>query len=36
MSGRLRQKVGDDPRAPRLIVTLHGVGYQFGATIRSR
>ncbi|MEK7705485.1 MAG: response regulator transcription factor [Myxococcota bacterium] len=26
---RLRQKLGDDPRAPRLIKTVHGVGYIF-------
>lgn len=33
--GRLRQKLGDDPRAPRLIITLHGVGYLFGARIQN-
>ena len=26
---RLRQKLGDDPRAPRFIKTVRGVGYQF-------
>jgi two-component system response regulator RstA len=26
---RLRQKLGDDPRRPRLIRTVRGVGYQF-------
>ncbi|MEZ4237729.1 MAG: response regulator transcription factor [Myxococcota bacterium] len=27
----LRRKLGDDPRAPRLIKTVHGVGYQLVA-----
>ena len=26
---RLRQKLGDDPRSPKLIKTVRGVGYQF-------
>jgi two-component system response regulator RstA len=26
---RLRQKLGDDPRNPRRIRTIRGVGYQF-------
>lgn len=30
---RLRQKLGDDARHPRLIVTSHGEGYLFAATI---
>ncbi len=33
--GRLRQKLGDDPRAPQLIITLHGVGYLFGASVQT-
>lgn len=28
---RLRKKLGDDPRTPRLIKTVHGVGYVFAA-----
>jgi DNA-binding response OmpR family regulator len=28
---RLRQKLGDDPRSPRLIKTVRGVGYQYAA-----
>ncbi|MBW1872822.1 MAG: winged helix-turn-helix domain-containing protein, partial [Deltaproteobacteria bacterium] len=26
---RLRQKLGDDPRKPKLIKTVRGVGYQY-------
>ena len=26
---RLRQKLDDDPRNPRILVTVHGVGYKF-------
>jgi DNA-binding response OmpR family regulator len=26
----LRQKLGDDPRSPRFIVTVYGMGYRFG------
>lgn len=26
---QLRRKLGDDPRQPRLILTMHGVGYRF-------
>ena len=25
----LRQKLGDDPKSPRLIKTVHGIGYQY-------
>lgn len=28
---RLRKKLGDDPRTPRLIKTVHGIGYVFAA-----
>jgi DNA-binding response OmpR family regulator len=27
--GKLRQKIGDDPAAPHLILTVRGMGYQF-------
>ncbi len=27
----LRRKIGDDPRDPRFIVTVHGIGYKFRA-----
>jgi len=27
----LRQKLGDDPKQPRMIVTIHGLGYKFVA-----
>ena len=30
----LRKKLGDDPRAPRLIKTVRGVGYAFAAEVR--
>jgi DNA-binding response OmpR family regulator len=26
----LRRKLGDDPRDPRYVVTVHGVGYKLG------
>jgi DNA-binding response OmpR family regulator len=28
---QLRRKLGDDPRRPRFIVTMHGIGYRFTA-----
>lgn len=27
--GRIRQKIGDDPRSPRYIISIRGVGYKF-------
>jgi two-component system alkaline phosphatase synthesis response regulator PhoP len=27
--GALRQKIEDDPKRPRWIMTVHGIGYQF-------
>jgi two-component system OmpR family response regulator len=27
--GRIRQKIGDDPKKPRFIVSIRGVGYKF-------
>lgn len=33
--GRLRHKLGDNPRSPQLILTLHGVGYLFGASVQA-
>ncbi|HZF69590.1 winged helix-turn-helix domain-containing protein, partial [Sulfuricurvum sp.] len=27
--GRLRQKIGDDPKNPRFVVSVRGVGYKF-------
>ena len=27
---RLRSKIGDDPRTPKYIVTVYGIGYRFG------
>ena len=27
--GRLRRKIEDDPRDPRRLITVHGVGYMF-------
>jgi DNA-binding response OmpR family regulator len=27
---RLRAKIGDDPRAPKYIVTVYGMGYRLG------
>jgi DNA-binding response OmpR family regulator len=29
---RLRAKIGDDPRTPKYIVTVYGMGYRFGGT----
>ena len=26
----LRQKIEDDPKSPKLVVTVHGIGYRFG------
>ena len=33
--GEVRRALGDDPRAPRFIETVHRRGYRFLATIRS-
>ncbi len=33
---RLRQRLGDDPRDPRLIKTVYGAGYLFLATVNWR
>ncbi|MGE3875295.1 MAG: two-component system response regulator TorR [Parvibaculaceae bacterium] len=33
---RLRQKLGDDSRHPRIIVTSHGEGYLFAASLNAR
>ncbi|MEJ2021371.1 MAG: helix-turn-helix domain-containing protein, partial [Maritimibacter sp.] len=30
--GRLRAKIEEDPKDPRLIVTVHGIGYVFLGT----
>ncbi|NCB50183.1 MAG: winged helix family transcriptional regulator, partial [Alphaproteobacteria bacterium] len=27
--GRIRQKIGDDPKKPRFILSVRGVGYKF-------
>ncbi|MBH8581905.1 response regulator [Bisbaumannia pacifica] len=35
MVGRLRRKLHDDPADPRLIITVHGAGYLFGASVRA-
>lgn len=29
--GHLRAKLGDDPRSPRYVLTVRGVGYRMGA-----
>jgi DNA-binding response OmpR family regulator len=34
--GRLRRKLDDDPANPRLIITIHGTGYLFGAPVSGR
>ncbi|MOA47272.1 Transcriptional regulatory protein OmpR [compost metagenome] len=31
---RLRQKLGDDPKAPRLLKTVRGEGYLFDCKVR--
>jgi two-component system torCAD operon response regulator TorR len=33
--GRLRRKLGDNPKAPDYIVTIPGLGYMFAETVRS-
>ena len=32
--GRLRKKLNDDPRSPRFIKTIRGVGYMFVGSIK--
>ena len=27
--GRIRQKIGDDPRSPSFIIPVRGIGYKF-------
>lgn len=31
--GRLRRKLHDDPAEPQLIITIHGAGYLFTASV---
>ena len=31
--GRLRRKLHDDPAEPQLIITIHGTGYLFTASV---
>jgi two-component system, OmpR family, response regulator len=33
--GRLRKKLGDDPKTPAIIKTVRGIGYMFCATVES-